>query len=413
LVEGEAANRLASGRLRLRARDRHRLCARVHLRRQLELGVVHAPEADAVRGLNHDTPPPAVVGHERRTLDAVDDHPVDHPDSVEGRLRRASAERFPALDAAGVRAQHVERAEQDLRRDAGLHHTPPPSERGLCRGRRGPVHDEDVQEPGDVRRENEQGHQHEVKREQLHRHVVGHVEREDHEAVDQAHEAAQRDRERHEQQHGREHFGAADDAFVRERGADRGPQDAHGREVAVRLEQACELGRRHLQGNELPHPVAQQRCGHAESEPGAEPLLQPHVVRPAAIDRGPQDRQGGAEDEQAQDEHPVEHLVAAAAADRELPVVAEDMLDDPHDARAHRPLRRQHRHAADRVHGREHLCQEDVQPEVEEAESKRDARWQAPAWNRRSGLDRRGVDDAGDVDHGMETIARRRRERKA
>ena len=131
--------------------------------------------------------------------------------------------------------------EEQARQDLNTKRDPVPSQtaeqRPLGRARHSPVEEEQVQKPLRVRGKQEQCKQNHVERQQLHRHVVGHVQRKDFGRVQQAHERPEHRRLGEDQKNSAEHLGAADKNLVRRRGSDRRPQHAHRRQIPVWFKQ--------------------------------------------------------------------------------------------------------------------------------------------------------------------------------
>ena len=147
------------------------------------------------------------------------------------------------------------------------------------------IEEEHVEQPFCVWRKEEERHQQQVKREQLHRNVVGHVERENLAHARHREQGAEQGSLRNEQQDARRHFQRAGEDLVRSRCADRRPQHAHWRKLPVRLEQPRQRGKRHLQRNQLRHAVAEHRRTEREAQEEPEPL-----VRGVVVDRTPRRR---------------------------------------------------------------------------------------------------------------------------
>ncbi len=72
-----------------------------------------------------------------------------------------------------------------------------------------------MEQLGNLGREQQQGQHDQMKREELHRNVVRHVQDEDLDRIEQANQRAQRSRLRNEQQHAAGQLGETDDDFIR------------------------------------------------------------------------------------------------------------------------------------------------------------------------------------------------------
>jgi len=141
--------------------------------------------------------------------------------------------------------------------------------------RGGPVEEEHVRQARHVRRHQEQGEREQVRRVQLHRNVEGEVEGHD---VDQHAREDQRAEERGappEQQQAAEDLGEAGEHLVRQARAHEGPQQAHRRHVADRLQQPIGPGDGHLRRDQLRPPVAQHRGAEQVAHEDGEVVTRP------------------------------------------------------------------------------------------------------------------------------------------
>ena len=177
-----------------------------------------------------------------------------------------------------------------------------------------------------------------MKRQQLHRYVIGHVEHEDFNHVGQAQQRTEHCSPGKDQKNAAEEFGAPGENLVRRRSPDRRPQNAHRREIAITLEQAREIRKRHLQGNKLIHAVGHHLARKAEADEQPEPLVKSGVVGAFAVECRPDGSHDYRKPQHAREQDPVESFVAATTAGvDERFAHAKNMRGRPENNRADRP----------------------------------------------------------------------------
>ncbi len=116
----------------------------------------------------------------------------------------------------------------------------------MRRGADGTVREKETRDPWKLGHEQDQRHQDQVEREELHRNVIGHVEHENFGRICQANQSPESRGAGKEQQDSTQHLGGTDEHFISRGGAHRGPEDAHRREVAERLHQLGQERKGHL-----------------------------------------------------------------------------------------------------------------------------------------------------------------------
>ena len=228
-----------------------------------------------------------------------------------------------------------------------------------------------------------------MEREEFYRDVVSHIEHEYLGGIHQANQRSDHGGTRNHEQDSTERFRETGENFIRRGSADGRPENPHGREVAVRLDQFRERRERHLERNDFGQAVPKHLRSKDKTNKEPEPFVQRYIVVALAIEKRPDAYGGNREDQQAKGQHPVEGFVAAAAAHvNQRGRHMKHMRGRPKYDLPHRPERGQvwNFDFGDRKEAREHLCSEAEQPEVGKAEPEGNARAQTPAAQVRLGL---------------------------
>lgn len=221
-----------------------------------------------------------------------------------------------------------------------------------------------------------------MEREEFDRDIVGHVEEEDVAHVGEGDEGAKGSGAGNEEEEAAEDFEAADGDFVGLRCANRGPQDAHGRHIAERLDEGEEAREGHLQRDGFGETIGEHLAGEGDAEEEEEPFVQGTVAYSAAIKDRPDDGGEEGEDEETEREGVVDGFIAAATAgEDEGRFVVEDVDSGKGDDRSPG----QDAGGIGQIDGRERdergddLRGEAVNAEVDEAEAEGNAGGEAPA----------------------------------
>src|ERR1700728_4754672 len=153
-----------------------------------------------------------------------------------------------------------------------------------------------------------------MEREEFDRDIVGHVEEKNVAHVGGGDECAEGGGGGNEEKKPADDFKAAGGDLVGLRCADRGPEDAHGRHVAERLDESEEARECHLQRDGFGEAIGEHFTGEGHSEGEEAPFVQATVAYSAAIEDGPHDGGEEGEDEEAEGEGVVDGFVSAAHA---------------------------------------------------------------------------------------------------
>src|ERR1035437_45406 len=139
------------------------------------------------------------------------------------------------------------------------------------------------------------------------------------------------------------------------------------------------MGKWHLQGNKLCHPVPQHLRSQSKTDKDSKPLVQRDVAQALAVENRPDNGGYCGDDQQAEHQRTVENLVTAAAHVNQRVRDSEDMHRRPSDNLARRPevgwVREIERNGQQAT---EDLREQTEKPEVHQAEAKGDPRANGP-----------------------------------
>ena len=345
---------------------------------------------------DHAAPPAVVVGVGRRHRLAVQAQLDDLPDAVHRRARPAVALRGPEPQAQ-VR-------EHDEQIEAGQH-LQPGGDAAARRARdardaldeqraRRLAPEEEVHQPRHVGGHQHRGHQNQVEGELLEAEVVGHVQHQHLQHVEDAQPGAQHRGAGHDEQQAGCHLRDARQHLVGRGGADERPQQIRERQAAHRLHQRHERRRLELRRDHLRHPVIEHLRRQHEAEREPEPGVERGLVHPGPVRCRPRGRGRARHDHDPRELDPVEGRVAAVAGEDERGSQAGDGGGQPQrdvTERPHVPERRQ-RGARQQQHAAGQLRGQGIEAEVQDAEAEREAaspstagQGRRPAGSRRCG----------------------------